>query len=237
MPWYSNNTVAVVTGANKGIGYEIAKLLRIEGLTVILTARDPEKGQAAVSKISQETARVKNGGQVIFQPLDITNVTSIAEFGSWLGRELGMLDILVNNAGMAYHGNTFGSTEAQLTIETNVNGTINLCEHLIPFLNVRNPAKPRIVNVCSSAGKLKIVREPLRARFQTARTVEDVKELMNKFVSDIDGGTHQAAGWPNTMYGVSKLGMAAYIFQTVHFGPEGRDPHDFSQYCDVLAEK
>lgn len=90
-PWWSSNTVAVVTGANKGIGYEIARTLAEQGLTVVLTARDQGRGQAAIDKL-------KAGGQksVHFHQLDVRSSESVATLATWLEKQFGGIDILVS---------------------------------------------------------------------------------------------------------------------------------------------
>lgn len=88
--WYSPETVAVVTGANKGIGLEIVRQLASKGITVVLAARDETRGRAAVEKLHSQG--LKN---VVFQALDITNPESVTAFANWLKSTYGGLDILV----------------------------------------------------------------------------------------------------------------------------------------------
>jgi carbonyl reductase 1 len=88
--WWSKETVAVVTGANKGIGFATVKKLAELGLTVVLTARDPEKGEKAA-----ETLRAE-GNEVWFHLLDVSDPLSIQGFASWLHQVFGGLDILVS---------------------------------------------------------------------------------------------------------------------------------------------
>uniref|UniRef100_A0A7S0QZN5 Uncharacterized protein n=1 Tax=Pyramimonas obovata TaxID=1411642 RepID=A0A7S0QZN5_9CHLO len=206
--WWGEETVAVVTGGNKGIGYEIAKILAAEDVTCILTARSEERGKIAAAKILAET-----GKSVVFHKLDITDREDCVRLAEFVRSEYGHLDILVNNAGFAYHGNIFGAQEAMTTIETNVAGTMNVCEAMKPVLNYDALHKARIVNVCSMSGKTKLVAEPLRSQVTLAAshgTKEDVLALMQQFVDQVEDGTWQSNGWPNTMYGVSKLGEATY---------------------------
>jgi len=206
--WWDESTVAIVTGANKGIGYEIAKILASEGVICVLTARSEERGKIAAAKILAET-----GKQVIFHKLDVTDKDDCARLADFIRREFSHFDILVNNAGFAYHGSAFGAHEAQITIETNVLGTMNVCEALKPLLHYDAPHRARIVNVCSMAGKLKIVEEPLRSQFAQAAAHggrQDVMALMQQFINKVADGSWKSAGWPNSMYGVSKLGEATY---------------------------
>jgi hypothetical protein len=88
--WWAKETVAVVTGANRGIGLEIARQLAKLGLTVILTARDDAQGREAVEKLSSQ------GLDVAFHPLDIAYKKSIDDFVEWLQTKYGGLEILVS---------------------------------------------------------------------------------------------------------------------------------------------
>ncbi|CAI5467892.1 unnamed protein product [Closterium sp. Yama58-4] len=192
--------VAVVTGANKGIGFYIARGLAGEGLTTVLTARDPGLGQEAVKKLQGEGLQ-----EVEFHQLDISDQSSIDSFARWLKDTHGGLDVLVNNAGMAYKGNTFGAEEARNTINTNYRGTRAVCEALMPLLRP-SKAGARVVNVGSSAGKLRIVSPALKARFTIPTlTASDLDALAEEFIKGIEDGTYKGAGWPESMYGVSKL--------------------------------
>jgi carbonyl reductase 1 len=195
--WWTNETVAVVTGANQGIGFAAAKLLASEGLKTVVAARNPEAGAEAARIIKEET-----GGDVIFHGLDLCDQPSIEEFAAWAQKELKTVDILINNAGLAYKGSTWGPVEARKTLQTNFFGTVAATEALLPFI----PDGGRIVNVCSSAGKLAIVPDVrLRARFETASSFEEVAALAEEFVTAIEQGTWKEKGWPASMYGISKL--------------------------------
>lgn len=88
--WWSAETIAVVTGGNRGIGFEITRQLAAHGLTVILTSRDPEVGCEA-AKVLQE-----GGLNVYFHQLDVLDQVSIKEFCDWLVENYGGLDILVS---------------------------------------------------------------------------------------------------------------------------------------------
>jgi NAD(P)-dependent dehydrogenase (short-subunit alcohol dehydrogenase family) len=88
--------LALVTGANRGIGLEVVRQLAQQGMTVILGSRDLEKGQTAAERFSGE------GLTVLPQPLDVTDPRSIAHLVNWVEQEFGYLNILVNNAGILY---------------------------------------------------------------------------------------------------------------------------------------
>src|SRR4051794_2496589 len=90
----SNKRVAVVTGANRGIGYEVARELAKQNYQVILTARDRQKGEQACAKLKNENLDVS------FFLLDVTNSASIHDLSEYLLNRCGRLDVLVNNAGV-----------------------------------------------------------------------------------------------------------------------------------------
>lgn len=89
-----SSLVALVTGANRGIGLEVVRQLAQKGIHVILSARNPEKGEAAVKKLLLE------GLSVEFWQLDITDEASVRACAEWVRKTHGGLDILVNNAGV-----------------------------------------------------------------------------------------------------------------------------------------
>jgi NAD(P)-dependent dehydrogenase (short-subunit alcohol dehydrogenase family) len=157
--------VALVTGANKGIGREIAKQLAERGYTVLLGARDLARGAAASKDINGDVRPVQ---------LDVTNATSIAAAAKRIRDELGRLDVLVNNAGIARAADGGGSSISEITqrgapsraalddvravFETNVFGVIALTQALLPLL--REAPAGRIVNVSSALGSLSTITSP-----------------------------------------------------------------------------
>lgn len=142
--------VAIVTGANRGIGLEVTRQLAQRGVTVILTARSFEKAKAAAYSRSSESL------QVIPQKLDVTDQASIDQLAAHLKSEFGRLDILVNNAGILY--DTWQSASnaklntVQEAFETNTFGPWRMCQAFLPL--IRQSQSGRIVNVSSEAGSL-----------------------------------------------------------------------------------
>jgi NAD(P)-dependent dehydrogenase (short-subunit alcohol dehydrogenase family) len=148
-------TTALVTGANKGIGYETARLLGERGMTVLVGARSSALGEAA-------TARLRAGGaDAVFVPLDVTDEESIARAAKWIADEYGVLDILVNNAGIA-RGEFTASTSTVASLrevfESNVFGVVALTNALLPLL--RKAPAARIVNVSSEVGSIATTLRP-----------------------------------------------------------------------------
>jgi carbonyl reductase 1 len=138
---WDNSTIAVVTGANKGIGYEIAKQLGRHGLHVVVTSRDESRGQKAMKELQQ----AEPSANFTYCQADITDKASALKCAQTLKEQFGKVHVLINNAGMAYKGNVFGADEAQATIACNLTGTRVMTEAVLPLMH----EGARIVNVCS----------------------------------------------------------------------------------------
>lgn len=138
-------TTALVTGANKGIGFETARLLSGLGVTTIVGARDAGRGRAAAERIGQP-----------YVPLDVTDAASVRAAATWVEKEYGKLDILVNNAGIITPGGGLPSAsspeDVRRVFETNVFGVITVTNEMLPLL--RESAAGRIVNVSSELGSM-----------------------------------------------------------------------------------
>jgi NAD(P)-dependent dehydrogenase (short-subunit alcohol dehydrogenase family) len=168
------NPVALVTGANKGIGLQIAKDLATHGFTVVVGSRELERGEIAAKDVGDDALAVQ---------LDVTNSASIAAAAERICAELGRLDVLVNNAGIS-HAATPGRSledivasghlsvapldEVHTVFETNVFGVIAVTQAMLPLL--REAPAARIVNIASSGGSLTLNSDPTnhhRAMFGT----------------------------------------------------------------------
>jgi NAD(P)-dependent dehydrogenase (short-subunit alcohol dehydrogenase family) len=141
--------VALVTGANRGIGREVARQLAERGYVVVVSARDPKQAERAAAEIGEST-----GGETVALTLDVADPQSIARAGARVKESPGRLDVLVNNAGV---GTDFGvaGTEPdfeaiQRALETNFYGAYRLTIALLDLL--RASEHPRIVNVSSGMG-------------------------------------------------------------------------------------
>ncbi|KAJ7562222.1 hypothetical protein O6H91_03G059800 [Diphasiastrum complanatum] len=148
--WWSRDTIAVVTGGNKGIGLEIVRQLAKQGVTTILTARDESRGQQALSALKAD------GLDVIFHQLDVTDSKSIRELATWVKARFGGLDILVNNAGIGWSSLPDKVLAAKEVLDTNYYGVKNLTHTLLPLFRP-SAAGSRVVNVSSMAGQLAVV--------------------------------------------------------------------------------
>ncbi|MDT0612674.1 SDR family oxidoreductase [Streptomyces lancefieldiae] len=142
--------VALVTGANKGLGREIARQLGARGVTVLLGARDAQRGKLAAEALTAE------GLDAHPLLLDVTDPVVVADAAATIDERYGRLDILVNNAGItgAFHGPPGAATAEQLreVYETNVFGVLTVTNAMLPLL--RRSAAGRIVNMSSTVGSL-----------------------------------------------------------------------------------
>lgn len=142
--------VALVTGANKGIGFEVARQLAAAGCVVLLAARNPTLGKEAAAKL------VAEGLDIRFVPLDVTDRSAISAAAETIERNFGRLDILVNNAGIADAGDGSPATAqvdaVERVLRTNFLGALAVTQAMLPLLR-KSPAG-RIVNVSSGLGSL-----------------------------------------------------------------------------------
>ncbi|GLY66220.1 SDR family oxidoreductase [Amycolatopsis taiwanensis] len=146
----SEQTIALVTGANKGIGYEIAAGLGALGWSVGVGARDEQRREAAVEKLRA------GGADAFGVPLDVTDDASVAAAARLIEGRAGRLDVLVNNAGITgsepQRPTTVDLATVRTVVETNVLGVIRVTNAMLPLL--RLSASPRIVNMSSGVGSL-----------------------------------------------------------------------------------
>jgi NAD(P)-dependent dehydrogenase (short-subunit alcohol dehydrogenase family) len=158
------SSVALVTGANKGIGKQIAKDLAANGLTVLVAARDRAKAESAAAEIGDKAHAIQ---------LDVTDAASIAAAAAEIRDTFGRLDVLVNNAGIASSApagtpfeeklkqnkpSTAALDEVHRIYETNVFGLMAVTQAMLPLL--RAAPSGRIVNMGSSSGSLTLNADP-----------------------------------------------------------------------------
>ena len=144
-----NQKVAFVTGANKGIGFEVARELARLRLRVFLGARNAKAGRAAAEKLSKE-------GDVIFLEIDVSDADRITRAAAELARQSDHLDVLVNNAGILLDEDKSALAMTpeifEMTVRTNTLGPWLVAQAFAPLL--KKSAAPRIVNVSSGGGQL-----------------------------------------------------------------------------------
>lgn len=197
--------IAVVSGANRGIGLEISRQLAQRGNLVVMTSRDQAAGQAACRELEGQ------GLSVRYHTLDVSRAESIAALAGVVQAEHGGLDILVNNAGVALKG--FNAEVARVTLGVNFFGSLHLTDALLPLMR----SQGRIVMLSSGVADLTGLPEPLRSQLAAPAALPDepgltrdaLIGLMRRFVAEVAAGTHEASGWPSSGYRVSKLGLNA----------------------------
>ena len=201
-----DSKIAIVTGANKGIGFEIARKLATNGIKTILACRNPELGAKACNDL-----KVSGLSNVEFRQCDIGNSASVDEFVAALSKDYPKIDLLVNNAGIAFKGSdpTPFADQAEPTMRVNFFGTLYLTKSLLPLL--KRSEAPVVVSVASMTGHLKILPSKERKlQFTDPNlSIDQLESLMNEFVLDVKTGVHSERGWPNSCYGMSKLGVIA----------------------------
>ncbi|XP_075670623.1 (+)-neomenthol dehydrogenase-like [Castanea sativa] len=226
---------AVVTGSNKGIGFETVRQLASKGVKVVLTARDEKKGLEAVQKLKDSGL----SDLVLFHQLDVANPASIASLADFIKTQFGRLDILVNNAGILgatidfqalSHSvkanaeveerpqtqlrNTMIQTYESVKecLETNYYGAKRTSEVLIPLLQLSD--SPTIVNVSSSAAKMLNTANKWAGGVFTDPnnlTEESVEELLSEFLKDFKEVSLETKGrGPSSAYALSKAALNAY---------------------------
>jgi len=170
----SKNKVALVTGADRGIGFEICRQLAESGFSVILGSPDPAKGKTAAQRLKA------TGANVVYQPLDLLNNNDIAALLAFVIKTFGRLDVLVNNAGISLdlgmsrvegllarklkkipkkkdYGNGPGILGADLdilraTLEVNTLGALKMCQAFVPLMI--KAGHGRVINISSTLGQL-----------------------------------------------------------------------------------
>eukprot|EP01155_Anaeramoeba_flamelloides_P021706 Anaeramoba_flamelloidesa591308_12.p1 GENE.a591308_12~~a591308_12.p1 ORF type:complete len:236 (+),score=44.03 a591308_12:31-738(+) len=159
--------IALVTGANRGIGFETCKqLAEIEGIHVILTSRDVEKGEQAVKKLKKD-----NNLELTFMQLDVTDSNSVQSCFKKVEKQFGRLDILVNNAGVYLdEGVSILDVDIEIfekTIKVNYFGPFNTINAFLPLM-IKN-SYGRIVNVSSTGGQFRNTLKPTTASYNISK--------------------------------------------------------------------
>lgn len=198
-----NDKVAIVTGANRGLGLEAVRQLAQKGITTILTCRDASKGEAAAQSLQQQ------GLPVVFHPLDITQESSVKALQQWVAQHYGRVDSLINNAGIfpdASGPNEFVSAfevsvdVLRLGMETNLYGAFRMCQTFIPMMQARNYG--RVVNVSSGMGQFEGMNGGYPA-YRTSKTALNTVTCL--FADELKGSNvlinSMCPGWVRTDMG------------------------------------
>src|SRR5213075_3386474 len=147
--------IALVTGANKGIGFEVARQLARRNFRVFIGARDSDAGVAAAEKLRKEGEK-EDYGEITFLKIDVSKPDSIRNAAEEFSRRSDRLDALVNNAGILLDDDkdilTITPDIFETTLRTNALGALLVSQAFVPFL--KKSGAPRIVNVSSGGGQL-----------------------------------------------------------------------------------
>jgi NAD(P)-dependent dehydrogenase (short-subunit alcohol dehydrogenase family) len=219
--------LAVVTGANKGIGYEICRQLARKGLKVVLTSRDAEKGAQARKKLEQE------GFDVLHHQLDVTDQSSIAAIARHIESEYGRVDVLVNNAGVLIDSRLTSVLKEKeetfrTTLETNFYGALRMCQALVPLMLKNHYG--RVVNLSSGLGQLDDMGDGTPA-YRVSKTA--LNALTRMVAKAVEGDNilvnSMCPGWVRTDMGGSQASRsveqgaetAVWLGMLPHGGPSG----------------
>jgi NAD(P)-dependent dehydrogenase (short-subunit alcohol dehydrogenase family) len=194
--------VAVVTGANQGLGYAL-----VEGLcralapddVVYLTARDAARGDEAIASLRAQGLTPRLG------VLDVDAPDSVERFAAMLGREHGGVDLVISNAARRMDPAVPPAAQVRAFVTTNNLGTTHVIEQLGPLL--RDGA--RFFVVASGFGRLLHLAEPLHARFDRAASLGAIDDVMRAYADTVERGAAAAEGWPEWINIASKVGQVA----------------------------
>lgn len=194
---------ALVTGANRGIGYETCRELARAGFDVLLTSRDAAKGRAAAERLTRD------GFAVTPRQLDLDDPASIRALADELAAAGTTLDVLVNNAAVLLDGEA--PETCRRTLATNFFGTLALTDALLPLV----PDGGHVVMVSSEQGQLSCLGPSKRDRFaDPSLTRPELVALVEGFLADAGAGRphDRGADWPtdSPAYRVSKVGLNAF---------------------------
>ncbi|MBO0607680.1 SDR family NAD(P)-dependent oxidoreductase [Myceligenerans salitolerans] len=233
------NRIALITGANQGMGRQVAEELVADGLTVFLGARDLDRGETAAAEIGEGAVAVR---------LDVTDTASIVAAAGRIRQEAGRLDLLVNNAAISTTrtdinelaelravstASTVPVDEVRAVWEVNVFGALAVCQAMLPLL--RESSDARIVNVSSAVGSLTLTAdpgspfhasfEPVYAASKTALNAVTLAMMVELEGSDIKVNL-VSPGFANTalvkFQGTESVEEAAReVVRVARLGPEG----------------
>ncbi|MEU1002296.1 SDR family NAD(P)-dependent oxidoreductase [Streptomyces tibetensis] len=208
-------TTTFITGANKFLGYETARRLIEAGHTVIVGARDLQRGQEAADALGAR-----------FVQIDVTDDASVAAAADDIGAREGGIDVLINNAGVfgTHHpADQITAADAREVFEVNVVGTVRVTHAFLPLL--RKSASPVIVNVSSGMGSFALTHDAERAE---GRAIAPLYTASKAAVTMLT--TQYAKSWPDVKVNAADPGYTATDFNG-HSGPQ-----TVTEGTDVIVE-
>ncbi|WP_436762301.1 SDR family NAD(P)-dependent oxidoreductase [Streptosporangium sp. V21-05] len=207
-------TITLITGANKGIGFETARQLLELGHVVHIGARDVERGEKAAAAIGAR-----------FVQLDVTDDASVSAALAAIDPAEGRLDVLVHNAGILENGVTDGPTALRV-FDTNAVGIVRVTEAALPLL--RKSSNPTVVTVSSSAGSFWAVTNPDRPEFHLATALYSASKSAATMLT-----VQYAKSQPGVKFNALEPGFTATDL-TAAFGG-GRSPEESARTVVRLA--
>ena len=212
--------IAVITGANRGIGFEVCRQLASAGHCVIVTGRDRAAGKAACDALDGPRMELR------FHQLDVTSDESVGDLASYLDSEFGRLDVLVNNAGVLFDDDRIDASildqlmeRFHITMDVNFYGPLRVCQALVPVM--RRSKSGRIVNVSSGLGQLTGMRDQHPA-YGISKTA------LNALTRMVAGATRDDGMLVNS--------LCPGLVATDMGGPEGRPVKDGADTAVWLAQ-
>ncbi|ACY19217.1 SDR family NAD(P)-dependent oxidoreductase [Haliangium ochraceum] len=195
--------VAVITGANRGLGFALVQALCrawSEDDVVYLAARDAERGERAVAELAGETPSPRLG------ILDLAAPATIEAFAGELRERHGGIDVLIQNAAYAARPGVPGAEQVRVMVDTNNRGTVRLLQAMRPLL--RDGA--RVLVIASGFGTATQLTPQLRERFDTQHmSFADLDALMDAYAAAVEDGSAAEQGWPEWINIPSKIGQVA----------------------------
>ncbi|CAO1597829.1 hypothetical protein XANCAGTX0491_001623 [Xanthoria calcicola] len=192
--------VAIVTGANRGIG---------EAICQVLASSTPQEPMVlyAASRKGQDLGFTPASSKTTlkYSKLDIADRSSIDTFAKVITRDHQHVDVLINNAGVNLDLQ-YSPANVKATLDTNYRGTLNMCQTFIPLLKKNG----RIVNVSSTGSSLAGYSNDIQQRFRNPKmTLPDLDQMMNEYQESANNGTESRDGWKSQAYGVTKAATNA----------------------------
>jgi carbonyl reductase 1 len=197
--------VAIVTGANQGLGLALVRglcrTLGAEGI-VYLTARDRGRGEQAVADLQAEGASPR------LELLDVRSSASVQALAQTIAERHGGVDIVISNAAARITPEVPAEQQVHTFVDTNNHGTVRMIRAFVPLLN----DGARFIVVASSFGTLASLYPRLHQRFNVDQmSLADVGQVMDDYVNAVETGQAAAEGWPGWINPPSKVGQVAAV--------------------------